>query len=81
MCVLSIKVPIRKKSGNLFNDPCIPLWIFASGKLLPPTVNSTLQVFMVFSIKFMTSSDILYILMQFSFFQDTAIWMHYLDAK
>ena len=23
MCILSIKVPIRKKSGNLFNDPCI----------------------------------------------------------
>ena len=23
ICVLSIKVPIRKKSGNLFNDPCI----------------------------------------------------------
>ncbi len=22
-CVLSIKVPIRKKSGNLFNDPRI----------------------------------------------------------
>ena len=22
MCVLSIKVPIRIKSGNLFNDPC-----------------------------------------------------------
>ena len=22
-CVLSIKVPIGKKSGNLFNDPCI----------------------------------------------------------
>ena len=22
MSVLSIKVPIRKKSGNLFNDPC-----------------------------------------------------------
>ena len=22
MCVLSIKVPIRKKCGNLFNDPC-----------------------------------------------------------
>ena len=21
MCVLSIKVPVRKKSGNLFNDP------------------------------------------------------------
>ena len=25
MCVLSIKVPIRKKSGNLFNDPRINL--------------------------------------------------------
>ena len=23
MCVLSIKVPIRKKSGNVFNDPRI----------------------------------------------------------
>ena len=23
MCVLSIKVPIRKTSGNLFNEPCI----------------------------------------------------------
>ena len=26
MCVLSIKVPIRKKSGNLFNDPHISFW-------------------------------------------------------
>ena len=25
MCVLSIKVPIRKKSGNLFNDPRMSL--------------------------------------------------------
>ena len=25
MCVLSIKVPIRKKSGNLFNDPHISI--------------------------------------------------------
>ena len=28
MCVLSIKVPIRKKSGNLFNDPHIILLSF-----------------------------------------------------
>ena len=28
MCVLSIKVPIRKKSGNLFNDPRIFLHIY-----------------------------------------------------
>ena len=26
MCILSIKVPIRKKSGNLFNDPCNWQW-------------------------------------------------------
>ena len=26
MCVLSIKVPIRKKSGNLFNEPCMMIW-------------------------------------------------------
>ena len=28
MCVLSIKVPIRKKSGNLFNDPGIYIYIY-----------------------------------------------------
>ena len=27
ICVLSIKVPIRKKSGNLFNDPRILVFI------------------------------------------------------
>ena len=43
----------------------IPLWLFVSAKLLPPAVNSTLQVFMVLSIKFMTSCDILYILRLF----------------
>ena len=47
-------------------SPCsIPLWIFASAKLLPPVVNSSLQVFMFFSIKFMTSSDVLHILRLF----------------
>ena len=28
MCVLSIKVPIRKKSGNLFNDPRMYVYIY-----------------------------------------------------
>ena len=28
MCVLSIKVPIRKKSGNVFNDPRIYIYIY-----------------------------------------------------
>ena len=40
------------------------LWIFVSAKLLPPAVSSTLQVYMGFSMKFMTSCDILYILRQ-----------------
>ena len=30
MCILSIKVPIRKKSGNLFNDPCICKFLLVS---------------------------------------------------
>ena len=40
----------------------ISFWIFASAKLFSLAVNSISQVFIVFSIKFMTSSDILYIL-------------------
>ena len=28
MCVLSIKAPIQKKSGNLFNDPRIYIYIY-----------------------------------------------------
>ena len=43
----------------------ILLWVFASAKLFPAAVNFTLQVFIVFYIKCMTSSDILYILKQF----------------
>ena len=39
----------------------IPLWIFVSAKLLSTTVSYTLQVIMVFSMKFITSCDILYI--------------------
>ena len=48
------------------NDDCapllnIPLRIFLSAKLFLPAVKSTLQVFMVFSIKFMTPCDMLHI--------------------
>ena len=42
----------------------ITQWFFASVKLFPLAINSSLQVFMVFSIKLMNSSDILYILRQ-----------------
>ena len=33
MCVLSIKVLLRKKSGNLFNDPRIYINIYIRGSL------------------------------------------------
>ena len=48
-------------SAYLWN---IPLWIFNYVKLFPVAINSTLQVIIVFSINFMTSSGILYILRQ-----------------
>ena len=34
MCILSIKVPLRKKSGNLFNDPHIYIYIYIYKLLL-----------------------------------------------
>ena len=30
MCILSIKVLIRKKYGNLFNDPRMRVYVFVS---------------------------------------------------
>ena len=57
-------MPIMNSKGGS-SSWNLPLWAFASAKLLPPAVNSTFQVVMVFSIKFMTSSDIFYILEQF----------------
>ena len=59
---LSGIMPIMNSKGDRASPWKIPLWIFVSAKLLPPAANSTLQVFMVLSINFMTSCDILYIL-------------------
>ena len=56
---------IMNGNGGRESPGKIPLWIFLSAKLLLSAVNSTLQVFMVFSIEFMTSCGILYILRQF----------------
>ena len=56
---------IMNSRGDSASPWKIPLWIFVSAKLLPLAVNSTLQFFMFFSMKFMTSCDILYILRQF----------------
>ena len=63
---LSGIMAIMNCNGDSVSPWNIPLWIFASTKLLPLAVNSTFLVFMVFSIKFMTSSDILYILLSFA---------------
>ena len=50
----TIAIPYSNSdSAYLWN---IPIRVFASAKLFPPTVNSTLQVFMIFWIKFMTLS-------------------------
>ena len=41
MCVLSIKVPKRKKSGNLFNDPRVYIYIYISLKSYSLDMNVT----------------------------------------
>ena len=55
----------------------IPLWIFISAKLLPPAVSSTLQVFMFFSIKFMTSCDILWYFVHFDYYYHYYYYYYY----
>ena len=62
---LSGIMAVMNSKGDRASPWKIPLRIFASTNLLPPAVNSTLQVFMVLSIKFMTSFAILYILRLF----------------
>ena len=49
---------IMNSKGDSASPWKMPLWIFVSAKFLPPAVRSTLQVFMVCSMKFMTSCDI-----------------------
>ena len=63
ICLSDIMAIINNKgeSASLWK---IALCILLSTKLLPPAVSSTLQVCMIFSMKFMTSCDILYILWQ-----------------
>ena len=50
MCVLSIKVPIRKKSGNLFNDPRI-LHTYTNSHLKNRILASGLKNLRVINIK------------------------------
>ena len=64
--VVSDIIAIINKNGDSAFPWNIPFWIFASAQLFPPTVNFPFHVFMVFSIKFIGSSDILYILRQFN---------------
>ena len=58
---LSVIMTIMNINGDSASPWNIPLLIFVSDKLIPPAVNCTLPVFMDFSVKFMTSCDILYI--------------------
>ena len=58
---LSGIMAIMNSKGDRASPWKIPLWIFASANFLPSAVSSTLQVFIVLSMKFTTSSDILYI--------------------
>ena len=63
MCVLSIKVPIRKKSGNLFNDPRIyQTYIILSGWVLwhiNPCKLFNAKSFLYVYIKYVISKHIL----------------------
>ena len=61
---LSGIMAIMNSKGDSASPWKIPLWIFVSAKPLPPAASFTLQVCKVFSMKFMTSCDILYILRQ-----------------
>ena len=51
---------IKNRNGDRSSPWNITFWFFVSAKLFPPAVNSTRQVFMVFVIKFMNSSDIFF---------------------
>ena len=59
---LSGIIPITNSNGDNVPPLNIPFWIFVSYKLFLPVVDSTLQVFMLFSIIYIY---ILYILRQF----------------
>ena len=54
MCLLSIKVSIRKKSGNLFNDPRVYIYIYACGRVC---VCVCYQLFMSLTLRFMWSTQ------------------------
>ena len=56
---LSGIIAFTNSNGDNASSRKIPLWIFTSVKLFPPTVSSILQFCMVFSINFITSPDIL----------------------
>ena len=56
---------ITNSNGDSASPWNMPLWVFTSAQLFPPTVNSTLQICMIFSINCTTWPSILYIFRQF----------------
>ena len=61
-------IPVTNSNVDNASPWNITHWIFTSFKLFPPAVSSTLHFSMIFSINFMTSPDISYILTE-SIFQ------------
>ena len=61
---LSGIIAITNSNGATTSPWNIYLWIFTWANVLPPAVNFTLLFFMISSMNFMTSCDILYILRQ-----------------
>ena len=58
---LSNIIAIATNSGQSESPWKITIWIFTPARAWPPAINSTLQFSMTFMMKFMISSDILYI--------------------
>ena len=77
---LSSIIAITNNSGDSKSPWKIRLWIFFSVKLFPPAVNSTVPVLVVFTIKFMTSSDVLDILRQFIIQRHGTIYYAFLKS-
>ena len=60
-------IAITSSNGKSVSPWKMPLWIFTSGELFPPAVNSTFQLFIASVMNFMTLLDILNIFRLFCY--------------
>ena len=77
---LSGIMEIMNSKGDSAPPWNIPLRIFASDQLLPPVVNSTLQVSMVFSITFMNLYFVHFVAVYFPTLQNHIICLFVINA-